>query len=42
MSTIDEGDTQPFFDFSHMPKDWDVPAEQSKGRADRDAKLFSV
>jgi hypothetical protein len=27
-NAIDEGDTQPFFDFSQMPKDWDVPAEQ--------------
>ena len=27
---INEGDTQPFFDFKHMPKNWKVPAEQPK------------
>ena len=27
---ISEGDTQPFFDFRHMPKNWEVPAEQPK------------
>ncbi len=27
---ISEGDTQPFFDFKHMPKNWSVPAEQPK------------
>ena len=39
---IDEGDTQPFFDFSKMPADWEVPAEQSKGKADRYAHLEAV
>ena len=28
---IDAGDEEPFFDFSHMPADWEVPAEFSKG-----------
>ena len=28
---ITEGDTQPFFDFSRMPTDWTVPAEQPRG-----------
>ena len=28
---ITAGDTQPFFDFSRMPTDWTVPAEQPKG-----------
>ena len=28
---IAQGDTEPFFDFSHMPLDWEVPAEQPKG-----------
>ena len=28
---ITDGDTQPFFDFSRMPPDWTVPAEQPKG-----------
>ena len=28
---ITDGDTQPFFDFSRMPRDWTVPAEQPKG-----------
>lgn len=28
---IDRGDTEPFFDFSRMPTDWEVPAEQPKG-----------
>lgn len=27
---IDEGDDQPFFDFSRMPSDWEVPAVQEK------------
>ena len=39
---IDEGDTEPFFDFSRMPQDWQVPAEQSKGKADREAKIQAV
>jgi hypothetical protein len=30
------------FDFSMMPDDWEVPAEQSKGKADRDAYLKAV
>jgi len=25
---IDQGDEAPFFDFSQMPQDWDVPAER--------------
>ena len=28
---ITAGDTQPFFDFSRMPTDWTVPAEQPRG-----------
>ena len=28
---IIEGDTQPFFEFSGMPQDWTIPAEQPKG-----------
>ncbi len=40
---IDEGDQQPFFDFSHMPSDWQVPAESSKKSADNpEAKLIAV
>ena len=31
---IAEGDTEPFFDFSKMPADWDVPPEQPKGLID--------
>ena len=31
---IDEGDTEPFFDFCMMPADWEVPPEQPKGTAD--------
>ncbi|MFB9372342.1 hypothetical protein ACFFUB_00060 [Algimonas porphyrae] len=27
---IDEGDDQPFFDFSRMPSDWEVPEVQEK------------
>ncbi len=33
-SAIDEGDTEPFFDFSRMPAEWEVPAEQPKGGID--------
>ena len=39
---IDDGDTQPFFDFSYMPEDWGVPAEQSKGATDPKAKMVAV
>ena len=28
---IDQGDTEPFFDFRCMPSDWEVPAERPKG-----------
>ena len=28
---IDEGDEQPFFDFSKMPQSWQVPVEQAQG-----------
>ena len=28
---IDGGDETPFFDFSRMPEDWEVPAEQERG-----------
>ena len=28
---IDDGDTEPFFDFSRVPADWQVPAEQPRG-----------
>ncbi|MGB0847904.1 MAG: hypothetical protein ACPGSM_14330 [Thiolinea sp.] len=27
---IDQGDEAPFFDFNHMPEDWQVPAEQER------------
>lgn len=30
---IDQGDTEPFFDFRRMPEDWQVPAEQPKAAA---------
>ena len=40
---IDEGDEQPFFDFSHMPADWEVPPESTKPTADDPkAKLVAV
>ncbi len=29
-NAIDKGDTQPFFDFSHMPDNWQVPDEQPR------------
>lgn len=29
---ISEGDEEPFFDFAHMPTDWQVPEELSKSR----------
>ena len=41
-NAIDEGDTEPFFDFKHMPADWQVPAEQAKGKDDEAAKLVAV
>jgi len=41
-NAIDEDDQQPFFDFSHMAKDWEVPAEQPKGSADPAAKLVAA
>jgi hypothetical protein len=41
-NAIDEGDEQPFFDFSHMPGDWEVPAEKPKGKADPVAKLVAA
>ena len=41
-NAIDEGDEQPFFDFSHMPADWDVPAEQTKGNPDQAPKLVAA
>jgi len=41
-NTIDDGDTQSFFDFSYMPEDWEVPAEQSKGATDPKAKMVAV
>ena len=25
-TAIEDGDTAPFFDFSHMPQDWEIPA----------------
>lgn len=28
---IDEGDEAPFFDFSRMPQNWQVPVEQAQG-----------
>ena len=31
---IATGDTEPFFDFSHMPADWEVPPERPKGSAE--------
>lgn len=39
---IDSGDEEPFFDFRHMPADWQVPDEQSKGKTDRSAHLEAV
>ena len=40
---IDDGDVEPFFDFSQMPADWEVPAESTKKTAeDADAKLVAV
>ncbi len=40
---IDEGDEQPFFDFSHMPANWEVPPEATKRTAeDSQAKLVAV
>ena len=40
---ITDGDEQPFFDFSHMPDDWEVPAESSKKTADDpQAKLVAA
>ena len=40
---IDDGDTQPFFDFSHMPDDWDVPLESTKKTAvDSKAELIAA
>ena len=41
-NAIDDGDEQPFFDFSHMAEDWEVPAEQPKGSADPVAKLVAA
>ena len=41
-NAIDEGDEQPFFDFSHMMDNWEVPAEQPKGTADPAAKLIAA
>lgn len=41
-NAIDEGDEEPFFDFSHMAKNWEVPAEQPKGKSDPKAKLVAV
>jgi len=41
-NAIDEGDEQPFFDFSHMVENWEVPAEQPKGQADPVAKLVAA
>ncbi|MDP6994073.1 MAG: hypothetical protein QGF87_06930, partial [Woeseiaceae bacterium] len=42
-NAIDEGDEQPFFDFSHMPADWEVPPESAKQTAeDPEAKLVAV
>ncbi len=32
-SAIEAGDTEPFFDFSRMPRNWQVPDEQGKSRA---------
>ncbi|MGD2168168.1 MAG: hypothetical protein PVF63_08685 [Gammaproteobacteria bacterium] len=34
---IEQGDEQPFFDFSKMPKDWAVPPEQPKGSSKPEA-----
>lgn len=40
---IDEGDEQPFFDFRHMPGDWEVPAESAKIAVDNtNNKLLAV
>jgi hypothetical protein len=40
---IDQGDTEPFFDFSQMPIDWQVPREQAKKTAkEANAKLVAA
>ena len=39
---VEAGDDAPFFDFSMMPDDWEVPAEQAKGKTDRYAHLEAV
>ena len=41
-NAIDEGDEQPFFDFSHMVENWELPAEQPKGTVDPVAKLVAA
>ena len=41
-NAIDEGDEEPFFDFSHMPIDWEVPREEPKGSADLAPSLIAV
>jgi len=41
-NAIDEGDTQPFFDFSQMPEGWNVPVEWTKGSSDPKAKLVAA
>lgn len=39
---IEQGDEQPFFDFSHMPGDWEVPPQQPKGKTDPRARLVAA
>ena len=41
-NAIDDGDEQPFFDFSHMAENWEVPAEQPKGKIDAAPKLVAA
>ncbi len=41
-NAIDDGDEQPFFDFSHMAENWEVPAEQPKEKVDPIAKLVAA
>jgi hypothetical protein len=41
-NAIDDGDTQPFFDFNMMPADWEVPEEKTKGKKDPNAKLVAA
>ena len=39
---IEEGDEEPFFDFSQMPKDWKVPEPVAKSKEDPNAKVIAA